>query len=90
MSKYINADETALAVVKATTYGGALRAVREQPTIDIVRCKECRWCKEEHFPNGSQLECRCERKDYEMDDEFCGSTLIVNADDFCSWGERKE
>ena len=35
MSKYINADETALAVVKATTYGGALRAVREQPTIDL-------------------------------------------------------
>jgi rubrerythrin len=35
MSKYIDADATELAVVKATTYGDALRAVREQPSIDI-------------------------------------------------------
>ena len=43
MSRYIDADATELAVIKATTYGDALRAVREQPSIDIVRCQDCKY-----------------------------------------------
>lgn len=106
MSKYINADETALAVVKATTYGGALRAVREQPTIDlddyvprdyyekvvsemakrnveaadIVRCSECKhWVGNISEDDGIyEDECKWITEE------------APNADDFCSWGERKE
>ena len=51
---YINAKDLEIAVVKATTYGDALKAVREQPSIDIEPkrgewlwddghfCSECR------------------------------------------------
>ena len=42
---------------------------------DIVRCKECKWAK----ANGTY--------------QWCGrldSTARITADDFCSYGERKE
>lgn len=46
---YINAKDLEIAIVKATSYGDALDAVREAPSIDIVRCRECTerdddWC----------------------------------------------
>jgi hypothetical protein len=40
---YINAKDLEIAIVKATSYGDALDAVREAPSIDIVRCKECKY-----------------------------------------------
>ena len=49
--------------------------VQNAPSIDIVRCKECRWAK----ANGTY--------------QWCGrldSTARITADDFCSYGERKE
>ena len=42
---------------------------------DLVRCKECKWAK----ANGTY--------------QWCGrldSTARITADDFCSYGERKE
>ena len=42
---------------------------------EIVRCKECKWAK----ANGTY--------------QWCGrldSTARITADDFCSYGERKE
>ena len=45
------------------------------PSIDIVRCKECKWAK----ANGTY--------------QWCGrldSTARITADDFCSYGERRE
>lgn len=43
--------------------------------VSVVRCKECKWAK----ANGTY--------------QWCGrldSTARITADDFCSYGERKE
>ena len=45
------------------------------PSIDIVRCKECKWAK----ANGTYQ--WCGRLD---------STARITADDFCSYGERED
>ena len=45
------------------------------PSIDIVRCGECKWAK----ANGTYK--WCGRLD---------STARITADDFCSYGERSE
>ena len=52
-------------------------AKRNVEAADIVRCKECRWYK--IIPNISK-------------DGSCRwfNTHTVNADDFCSYGERSE
>jgi hypothetical protein len=48
--------------------------VMQLPSIDIVRCMECRWAK----ANGTYQ--WCGRLD---------STARITADDFCSYGERE-
>ena len=79
---YINAKDLEIAIVKATSYGDALDAVREAPSIEIVRCGECK-----HW----------ERLNYEAPKEgWCDDQMPysdgrwVDADDFCSYGERLE
>ena len=49
--------------------------IEEAPSIDIVRCKECKWAK----ANGTYQ--WCGRLD---------STAQITADDFCSYGERED
>lgn len=39
---YINAQALEVAIVKTTTYGDALNALRKAPSIDIVRCRDCK------------------------------------------------
>ena len=51
----------------------AKMAVAHAPSIDIVRCGECKWRK----ANGTYQ--WCGRLD---------STAKITADDFCSYGER--
>lgn len=50
-------------------------------SIDIVRCKECRWAC--HYVNDGHIECRLYshplRHDYHE----------MKPDDFCSYGERE-
>ena len=68
-------DESAEDMGAYMAVGECLKAIDEQPTIDIVRCKECRWAK----ANGTY--------------QWCGrldSTAQITADDFCSYGERRE
>ena len=48
--------------------------IEDTPSIDIVRCRECRWSK----ANGTYQ--WCGRLD---------STARITADDFCSYGERE-
>lgn len=48
--------------------------IEDAPSIEIVRCKECKWSK----ANGTYQ--WCGRLD---------STARITADDFCSYGERK-
>ncbi len=76
--RLIDADATELAVVKATTYGDALRAVREQPSIDIVRCKEC---KHRHT-----VDCFRAYLEYDIQEWIVDSG---EDNDFCSYGERE-
>ena len=49
--------------------------IRELPSIDIVRCKECKWGK---FYSDKQLEC-----------DALGLGGLKFPDDFCSYGERE-
>jgi len=49
--------------------------VNALPSIDIIRCRECKWAK----ANGTYQ--WCGRLD---------STARITADDFCSYGERED
>ena len=52
-----------------------LDRVNDAPSIDIVRCKECRWGKPY---SDKQLEC-----------DALGLGGLKFPDDFCSYGERE-
>ena len=80
MSRYIDADALITDLNKGL-WGKdwdkvlAEAIINEAPSIDIVRCKECKWAK----ANGTY--------------QWCGrldSTARITADDYCSYGERKE
>lgn len=47
--------------------------------VDVVRCKDCKYCSVDMRADGNAPDYVC----IEMD---CG----VEADGFCSWGERRE
>lgn len=56
----------------------ALAMLNEEPAADVapvVRCRECKYYKPDEF------ECGC---------DFAGGLPYVKADNFCSYGERKE
>ncbi len=79
MSRYINIDDVGLR--KTIAVGGlsakALwRRIQEEPSIDIVRCKECKWGKPY---SDKQLEC-----------DALGLGGLKFPDDFCSYGESKD
>lgn len=55
-----------------------LEYAEQLPTVDavpVVRCQECKYYKPDEF------ECGC---------DFAGGLPYVKADDFCSYGERKD
>lgn len=94
MSRYIDADAFKKEVEDfpncyngwSDTYDKAfiIGAIEEQPSIDIVRCKECRYYIDfigEQFINAPTLCGRLSTLD---------NYVVVKADDFCSYGERKE
>ena len=60
-----------------------IEAVKDAPTIDavpVVRCKDCKHCTPDENIVGGYGDC------FYKDDIHS----IVNADDFCSYGERKD
>jgi len=69
-SRVKDADPVTIDVVQNTR-----TLLRDAPSIDIVRCKECKWAK----ANGTYQ--WCGRLD---------STARITADDFCSYGERED
>ena len=95
MSRYIDADKMLeictkyVASVFPNSYEFAkqdaelLVAIEEaeHKTIDIVRCKECKYCKRKKgtFRDEPIFFYRCEEHNRD-----------VESDDFCSWGERSE
>lgn len=85
MSRYIDAEALKEKYTMVTKrYSGGimerpavlLETIDDAPSIDIVRCKECRhWRTRED-------ETRCCVREY--------ATECWRADDYCSYGERKE
>ena len=76
MSRYIDAEILKERLIKNITLTNAIdRSFNEAPSIDIVRCKECRYC--DYVDMKTHLWC-----DYQEH--------YVLADDFCSYGERKD
>ena len=62
---------------------GSLRAcVDDAPSIEIIRCGECKWRKTD---NSCDLNCRIEYLDGTETDLW----FYVKDDDFCSYGERE-
>ena len=58
----------------------ALKRLRElQPSVEIVRCKDCKWCSEHYDTDGNAPYWICRNWD--------GGT---DADGFCYEAERKE
>ena len=93
MSRYIDADALIESVCHTADLGGwigdtlrnikrlAVRYINSAPSIDIVRCKECRYCKKRRgtFKGEPIIFYRCTENNRD-----------VEADDFCSYGERSE
>ena len=93
MSRLIDADATKRRV--ADTFFDTLipcvnRALDDSPTIDavpVVRCKDCKHSELEFFVDNGTI--RIEK--YKCGNHLgMGMAQEVNADDFCSYGERKE
>lgn len=78
MSRYVNAD----ALPRHGQRGGLVhwKDIEEAPSIDIVRCGECKYWKD--------FECQC---DWASTDHEGGASYSLDrcADDFCSYGERE-
>ena len=83
MSRYIEADAVEKAICKrvyAVEVEDILAEMANAPSIDIVRCKECKHCKRKKgtFRGEPIFFYRC--AEHSRD---------VESDDFCSWGERE-
>lgn len=76
MSRYIDADAFLKEYCEPYphVYMAMSKAVADAPSIDIVRCKECAKWL------GSSGICMWDKS----------TSLFTKADDFCSYGERKE
>lgn len=83
MSKYIEIDELISAIKTAPVWTGldAIGRIKTLPTIDIVRCKECKFSA--RYVDDGHIECRLYshplRHDYHE----------MKPDDYCSYGERE-
>lgn len=85
MSRYIDADalkewlDEYLSVFKKYDKGTIKGFVDHATSIDIVRCKECRYCKKKHgtFKGEPIIFYCCEENNRD-----------VESDDYCSFGER--
>ena len=83
MSRYVDAD--ALSEYVEKQYMGFIGNptwddINSAPSIDIVRCKECRYCKKKRgtFKGEPIIFYRCTENNRD-----------VESDDYCSWGERE-
>ena len=94
MAKYIDADkllkefdvDTSKDVMDISdiVFGVVTSIIERQPTADVVevvRCRDCKRCFEKRTKRNKQLMRFCMRMD--------GNEYQVNANDFCSYGERR-
>lgn len=59
-------------------WNGMVRLLEKAPAVDAVEVVRCRDCK--HY-KPDEYECGC---------DFAGGLPYVKADDFCSYGERRD
>lgn len=87
MSKWISADSI---INKFNSHVGfttcadvkrAIKLIREEPTIDLVRCKDCKWWLGNLTDDDALI----------TDGECCfdWDIKMPQADDYCSYGERE-
>lgn len=80
MSKYIKLDDAIGIITEHQGMrGDTFKALHNACAVDIVRCRECRWF--DSGKNDSEIWSMCTR--------HFGKYIDVNADDFCSYGERE-
>lgn len=80
MSRWIDADELGASVIKNTVFdkGDVIKLIEDAPTIDIVRCSECKYASDD-----GTYGCMCEHFNDTSD-----AYHRMWSDDFCSRGER--
>ena len=94
MSRFIDADRidwrliipTNVTIAEENMIHLAKKLVERQPTADVVevvRCKDCKYMC--HYTDG-HLECRLLSDLKPIPTTYC----TMKADDFCSYGERRE
>ena len=80
MSRYIDADalieEMHGSFVDSVEERTAIEIVNDAPSIDIVRCKECKYCR---YQNADDAYI-CKKTGHSM----------YTTEHFCSYGERRE
>lgn len=84
MAEYIEREKVLIAVNKFYHDPKVDIVIRSVPAADVaevVRCKDCKRCFEKRTKRNNQLMRFCMRMD--------GREFQVNANDFCSFGERK-
>ena len=79
MSKYIDV-EWLKQNFNTVFWSQITKTIDSAPSIDIVRCGECKWF--DSGKNDSEIWSMCTR--------HFGKYIDVNADDFCSYGSRSE
>ena len=94
MSRWIDADVLIESIKNTADLGGwigaavyhikqvAIKYIDDAPSIDIVRCGECKWWIDNLTENDDDEAYDSCRWDW--------SRKIPTADDFCSYGERSE
>lgn len=80
MSDYIKREDAIFVALQQPLYS-VVSQIKQLEGIDIVRCRECRYCKKKRgtFRGEPIIFYRCEENNRD-----------VESDDFCSWGERSE
>lgn len=79
--RLVDADDFIKKLALAPMIQEAMRkAFNQMPTVEVIRCKDCKWWKTNYSWNGNEHKI-CVREAYEP---------LRNAEDFCSRGERRE
>jgi hypothetical protein len=64
----------------------AIDCIEAQPTADVVEVVRCEHCKYAEYCYADVFDCRCPNAPW-ASDEY---SILTNANDFCSYGERRE
>lgn len=81
MSKYIKSEDMENLIINIAPDGDVftrgMSALKSLPTIDIVRCKDCKYSEVYLLDSNGEPQRWCK----------VGLAKAVGDDDYCSWGE---